>query len=226
MQGDGNYMWLENITINSGNSHGQGTGGCIDASNVTYKNVNLYGAYVSLYLVGPNFTWQGGVHGATGVTGGVRSCANNDGQPIWIEASAAGATIDGITFGAKPVNLNDSTCGADHTFHMENIRVQTANNVSIRNNVFLAGSDAGSGHIFITSSSGGTTVSGLRIEGNTFQPVEGTYAIQIHLNVSTYANWVIRNNRFDQGILDLGTYVNLSACGNTGQVPSSWKASC
>jgi hypothetical protein len=226
MQADGNYMWLENITINSGNGHGQGTGGCIDASNVTYRNVNLHGAYVSLYVVGPNFTWQGGVHGALGVTGGVRSCASGDGQPIWMESSATVATIDGITFGVKRINLNDSTCGPDHTFHMENVRLQRTNNVAILNNVFVAGSEAGSGQIFITSSSGGATISGLRIEGNIFWPVDGSYAIQIHANVSTYSNWVIRNNRFDQGILAPGTYVNLSACGNTGQVSSSWKASC
>jgi hypothetical protein len=216
MQADGNYMWLENVTINSGNGHGQGTGGCIDASNVTYKNVNLYGAYVSLYLVGPNFTWSGGQHGAPGVQGGTR--CTGDGEPVWIEDSANGATVENVTFNVKTV------CGS--AFHLENIRIQSADNVTIRGVRFVAGSDAGSGHVFITSGSAGTTVSGLRIEDTIFEPVDGSFAIQIHTNVATYANWVIRNNRFDQGILDQPRYSNLVACGNSGQVSSSWKAAC
>ena len=59
-----------------------------------------------------------------------------------------------------------------------------------------------------------------------FPPLVGSYAIQIHTNVTSYDRYVYRNNRFDQGILDPAPYVGLIACGSTGAVPTSWKAAC
>jgi chitodextrinase len=232
MQADGNYMWLENVTIDVGNGHGQGSGGCIDASNVTYQNVNLYGPYVSLYPVGQNFTWRGGKLGRDGTVGGLRSCANMDGQPIWIESSATGTTIDGVTINPQDADPTPTSCQPGNGFHLEDVRIQEAQNVSILNSRFVdssgvPGNGNGSGNIFITSSSTSTSAaSNFRLENTILERVNGSYAIQIHANVQRYNNWVIRGNRFDQPVLDGGTYVNASTCGNTGQVPASWQVGC
>jgi hypothetical protein len=215
MQITADFVWLENMRIDSGTAHGQGTGGCIEGANVTYRNVDLYGAFVALYPVGQNFTWNGGQHGAPGVTGG--PYALGDGEPVWIESSAHGATLDGITFNPKRIASG---------FHLENVRIQTANNVTLRNLRFLAGSDAGSGHVFITAASSGRTITGLRLESNIFEPVIGTYAIQTHTNVATGQSWVIRSNRFDQPVTMPASLPGLIACGNTGQVPVSWQSAC
>ena len=231
MCANANFMVLENMTIDTGSNHGQSSAAEINGQNVTFRNVNLYGPFASLYVRnGQNFTWQGGRLGRDGTVGGLRSCVNSDGQPIWIDA--AGATIDGVRINPQDADPVPRTCQPGNGFHFEDVRIQSAQNVTIANSVFVdssgvPGNGDGSGNIFITSASASTTAaSGLRLIDNVFERVKGSYAIQVHANVQRYNSWVVQRNRFDQPTLDQGTYVNLSACGNAGQVPDSWKVSC
>ena len=72
-------MTLQNVTLNSGNNHGQSSGSEVNGTNVTFRDVKLHGAFVSLYLVAPNFTWQRGSVGQDGTTGGARQTACDGG---------------------------------------------------------------------------------------------------------------------------------------------------
>jgi hypothetical protein len=113
--------------------------------------------------------------------------------------------------------------------HGETIRVQGGDDVVIRNNVFKAGSDAGSGNVFVTNTSDSDSNKAvrLRMEGNTLEPVIGSYAIQVVSTVNRIdvSAWTVRNNRFDQAPLFMGASPP-APCGNTGQVPTSWTATC
>jgi hypothetical protein len=156
---------------------------------------------VSLYVVGPRFTWAGGSFGDEAIRGGRRSPAcdggNGDGEPIWIEPTATGATIDGIRIAPQGADPTPRSC-SENGFHLEGIRVQGARDVTIRNVHFLPGSEAGSGHIFVTSTApSATAASGLTLEGNIFTPVTGIYALQVHANVTGCA-WRFTANTFMQ----------------------------
>ncbi len=231
MCANANFMVLENMTIDAGSNHGASSGAEINGQNVTFRNVNLYGPFVSLYVNnGQSFTWQGGRLGRDGTVGGLRSCSNADGQPIQIEAD--GATLDGIRINPQDADPTVRPCAPSNGFHLEDIRLQAASNVTISNTTFVdssgvPGNGDGSGNIFVTAASASTTAaSNLRLVSNVFERVKGSYAIQVHANVQRYNNWVIQGNRFDQPVLMPGTYVNLSTCGNTGEAAASWLVSC
>ena len=134
---------LSNMTIDAGSTHGQSSGSEIIGTNVTFDHVNLHGSFVSLYPRGQNFTWNVGSLGQDGVAGGQRSCNTGDGEPVWIESSAAGATLDGIRFNS--MSASGAACsGSVDGFHLEYVRVQATQNVTIRNSTFVA--DAGTGN--------------------------------------------------------------------------------
>jgi hypothetical protein len=153
--------------------------------------VTVYGPYASVYVVGSNFLWQRGQLGQDGATPGVRSCS--DGLPVWIESSGAGATLDGIRFNPADGDPTPGVCGSFNGVHIETIRIQSAQNVTVRNSFFVDGSGVsgngeGSGKIFITSASpSSTAAAGFRAENNVFQPTTGSYAIQVHSNVTNCA---------------------------------------
>ena len=137
-----NFLNLSNMTIDAGSTHGQSTGSEINGTNVTFDHVNLHGSFVSLYPRAQNFTWHIGSLGQDGVNGGQRSCNTGDGEPVWIESSAAGATLDGIRFNS--MSASGAACsGSVDGMHLEYVRVQEAQNVTISNSVFV--DDAGSG---------------------------------------------------------------------------------
>jgi chitodextrinase len=205
-----------NIDIDTGSAHGQYTAS-EPRGAITWRNVDVRGLYASIHVWNPGFRWYGG----SIIAPGTRTCSAFDGQPLWL--NAGDVVVDGVTFGA--FDSGSAGC-SDGNFHQEAIRVQCSHDVKIRNVTFTQGSDTGSGHIFVTCSSGGQTVSGLEISNSVFPPLVGTYAIQAHSNVATYSNWTIKNNRFDQPLLLPGNFSGLVACGNTGQVPSSWQVSC
>ena len=127
--------------------------------------------------------------------------AASDNEPLWINAD--GATVDGVAFGV----FDAGDCGASGPFHLEDIRIQGASDFTLLNSTFSAGSDAGSGHIFITTTSpSDSQPKRFRVENTIFPPVVGSYAIQIHTNVTSYDHYIYRNNRFDQPILDPAPY--------------------
>ena len=120
--------------------------------------------------------------------------------------------------------------GSVDGFHLEYVRVQSAQNVTISNSVFVpdagTGNGAGSGKIFITSSSSSSSAAnGLKLLGNTFGTVKGSYAIQTHANVQNANGWQIKNNSFAQPVMSPNLAAG-TACGNTGAVPSSWQTAC
>ena len=115
-------------------------------------------------------------------------------------------------------SLTDATCGADHTFHLENVRIQGAKNTTIRNSWFLKGSDAGSGHIFITTTSPqDTQPTGFRLENTVLEAVNGTYVLQQHSNVQSCATYVLAHNTFFQGFaFSCGITNGMQWIGNLG----------
>lgn len=217
LPGTASNVTFENLTVDTGPEHGWRHNE-ITAANVTWKNVDVKGQYATVWTnQAQNFKWLGGTF--FGPPDQTKGRVNpGDGEPLNLDGDVA--LIEGVTFG-KFV--------ADHAndFHLEDIRIEGSSDITIRNCTFTNGSDAGSGHIFITNFQPSTSVcKRITIEGCVFPPVIGTFAIQIHTNVQTYTDWQIKGNQFDQPILDPGNYVNLKACGNTGQVPASWKAAC
>jgi chitodextrinase len=214
----GSFMWLENVTIDSGSFGNQSASAKVSAGNVTFLNVDFWGDHPALTVDGAgSFTWRNGSHGKDGFIPPPVTCSMSIGQPTTI--AAPNVTFDNIRWNVKLMQVGAGPyCGADNTPHLENIRIESGGrNLAILNSRFVAGSDVGSGHIFSS-----TSPSGLRIENTIFEPVDGSYAIQTYNGSST--GWVFKNNRFDQpAIITAGTPI---ACGNTGQVPTSWTVSC
>jgi hypothetical protein len=198
------HLVLQHVTLDAAETHGQSSGAEVNGDAVTFRHVALEGAYVSLYVVGTRFTWHGGRLGADGSKGGQRSpvCdgGNGDGQPVLIEQSATGATLDGIRFNPQGSDQTPRSC-SENGFHLEAVRIEAARDVTIRNVHFMPGSEAGSGHVFVTSASpSDTAASGLVVENSSFAPVEGTYALQVNPNVTTCA-WTITGNTLMQPFL-------------------------
>jgi hypothetical protein len=214
----GNFMWLENVTIDSGSFGNQSASAKVRGGNITFLNVDLWGDHPALTVDGAgSFTWRNGSHGKDGFIPPPMTCSMSIGEPTTL--AAPNVTFDNIRFNVKKIQVGAGpTCGSDNTPHLENIRIESAGrDFSLLNSRFVAGSDAGSGHIFSS-----TSPPGLRVENTIFEPVNGSYAIQMYNTTST--GWVFRNNRFDQGaIIPPGTP---TVCGNTGIVPTSWTASC
>jgi hypothetical protein len=202
------FMTLENVTIDALNNQNVSSGSQINASNVTYHNVNIFGDYVSISIDGPNFTWQHGSHGQDGIDGKPRTCEFSAGEPVWI--FAANATLDDIRFNPKKIQPGgvNNYCGADVTPHLETIRTESgAINTTIKNSWFVAGSDAGSGHIFTS-----TGAPGLKLINNVFEPVNGSYSIQA---ASSACDWTVAYNTFEQGVV-LGCQSSSTWVGNLG----------
>jgi hypothetical protein len=211
------FMHLENATLDAQDTlniasaariwDGSECGGC-SAHHVKFKNVDLWGDYPNLYIQAPDFTWQGGSQGRDGVT--PPPLCGGGGEPIWIEASADRATIDGVRHNPK-VNgpFDPETCAP----HVETVRIQDApDGVVIKNNWFVAGSDAGSGHIFTGGGGGATNV---KIINNLFEPVIGSFGCQC----SNGAGWVMAYNTFLQAfsVGNTATWIgNLGVSDTTG----------
>lgn len=185
-------MTLENVTLNAGTNSGVSSGSQINASNVTYRKVNLYGDFVNITINSPYFTWKGGSHGQDGIDGGKRTCSMPAGEPVWVWAS--NVTIDGIRFNPKKIQANVAgpSCGTDNTPHIEMIRLESgATNFTLKNSWFLPGSDDGSGHIFTSVSAAGA-----KFINNVFEQVNGTYSIQA---ANSACDWTFAYNTFTQG---------------------------
>lgn len=210
---------LEHVTLDAGDLHGQSSGAEVNGDGVTFRDVVLAGPYVSLYVVGTGFTWQGGRLGAPGRRGGPRSPAcdggNGDGQPVLIEQSATGATLDGITIGPQGADPTPRSC-SENGFHLEAVRIEATQDVTIRDVRFLPGSQAGSGHVFVTSATPSDTAArGLVVENTTFAPVEGSYALQVHPNVQR-CGWTVTGNTLAQPFLLDCDPAGIVWTGNTG----------
>jgi hypothetical protein len=219
LPGNASNVTFENIDINTGSTHGQYNASEPRGANITWRRVDVSGNWASIHTwdSATNFRWLGGSLNAPGQ----RNCSEADGQPLWLGAD--NATIDGVSFGV----FDSGNCGSQGAFHMEAIRVQGASDIRVRNTTFSLNSDTGSGHIFVTTTSPtARQPRRLTVENTIFPRLVGSYAIQVHGNVNPIDGWVLRNNRFDQGVLNQAPFTNLTACGNSGAVPPSWEAPC
>jgi hypothetical protein len=184
--------------------------------------VSLYGPYVGLAIDGEHFLWQRGSLGEDGTVGGERRCDAFDSEPVNVNADYA--TLDGIRFNPQKAALGtDPSCGADNNFHLENVRVQGAAHFHLRNSWFLEGSDAGSGHVFITTTSPDDVQPiGFVAENNVWEPVNGSYALQAHSNVTDCGSYVIAYNLLYQGMaFQCASYDGMQWIGNLGPKSTS-----
>ena len=223
LHADGDFATVANLLIDIGGDRGgQDSGFGVEGDNVTFRDVRVHGAYASVSVRGASFLWQRGELGQSGVTPGVRDCS--DGEPMWIEASASGATIDGITFYPGDGDSTPGVCGSVNGVHIETIRIQETQDVTIRNCFFVDGSGVaengeGSGKIFITSTMPSATAgAGFRAENNVFQPVNGSYAIQVHSNVTSCA-WTLAYNTWYQPVSFACDDSSATWVGNLGVYP-------
>jgi hypothetical protein len=168
---------------------------------------------------GASFTWKGGSIGKDGTIGGLRICGQ-DGLPLQLESGATGAVIDGLRFNPQDGDPTPNSCSANGV-HLEEIRVQETQNVTIKNNYFVddsgvPGNGDGSGHIFVTSASpSSTAAAGLVLQNNVFERTSGTYAIQVHSNV-TNCGWTFAYNTFAQPVALQCNDTNMKWIGNLG----------
>jgi hypothetical protein len=186
------YLTLENMTLDTGPDESNSSSAARpDGAHVTFRDIDLRGDYPNMYITGAYFTWQRGSHGEDGVIPPPRRCDRSYGMPVWVVAPHV--TLDGIRFNPKRIESGAGPyCGADDTPHLENIRIETeGTDLVVERSWFVAGSDAGSGHIFTS-----TQPTGLVVRNNVFEPVNGTYAMQ----GSVGAGAVFAYNTFMQGI--------------------------
>jgi chitodextrinase len=206
---------FDNVDIDTGSTHGQYNGGEPKVAGIVWKNVNLSGDAPSIHVWSTDFRWSGGsvTHRK------MRLCGLDSGVPIWLNNDRA--TIENIVMNA--FREDDPAC-----MHGENIRVQGGDDITIRGVTFRGNVDAGSGQVFVTNTGTGDTsvARRLRLESNIFEPVIGSYAIQVIDRINT-DGYVIKGNRFDQPPLIMTSIASTALiCGNTGQVSGVWVAPC
>lgn len=188
----GDNFWLENVTLDSQTQMQIGSaarlwnfGECLpscNGDNATFVNVNSKGRLPAFKVEADGFEWHGGTRGETGYVMDPPLCSGG-GQPI--DLSGDNIVIDGVRF--NPVLIESGGCDP----HVENIRIEGAlNNITIKNNYFVAGSDVGSGHIYHPSPNSATNV---KIVNNYFGDTNGSYWCQCFNGTG----WVIAYNTFE-----------------------------
>jgi hypothetical protein len=168
------YLTIQDMTFDTGAGESNSSSAARpDGPHVTFRNVDFRGEFPNMYITGAYFAWRGGSHGADDVVPPPRRCDRSYGMPVWVVAP--NVTLDGIRFNPKTIEAGAGPyCGPDDTPHLENIRIESeGNNLTISRSWFVAGSDAGSGHIFTS-----TSPTGLTLQNNVFEPVNGTYFMQ------------------------------------------------
>jgi hypothetical protein len=194
----GNNMTFENLTIDSNANDGGTSAGRWDGTNVTMRNMAVTGQVPSLSIADPaeGFHWDGGVFGQSDIF--VRRWCG-DGLPSQVEADDAVIEdvywypqgTDGTPY--VPPCSQESSNG----FHMEYIRVQGADAITVRNNYFANGGEAGSGFIFFSDAA---SCCNHVIEGNYFGESGDPFtSMQAHANLGTCSNWTFRSNTFMYG---------------------------
>jgi hypothetical protein len=221
---DSNYVSVENLTAVT-DDPGPFGGVGIWGSNDRLMDVDIRGLQSddpdsgdfyagTIGINGPNFTYLRGQVGRTSSPYETTTCDNATVEPIWFMSGSAGGTIDGVTVGGYiPLDRartegGGDPCSGDPPPHVETVRLDDADNITIRNSYFnTTGGDHGSGHIFTRSDSDNLLVYNTRFAarccGNpTIAADEG----------NTASGWVIAYNTFDTSASD---GFNLPAGGDT-----------
>jgi hypothetical protein len=217
---DATHMTLENVTIDAGSNDGAAPGSLINADDVTYRNVDILGDWPDLYMGndaagggGNRFHWDGGTWGDASPP--PRNCSTPHGEIIW-DDGVTGVTIEGVTFNKQTTVVGAGPyCGSDNVPHLEFVRLEAnSDNFTLRNNVYMPGSEAGSGYIFVNN---GTT-DNVKIVGNYFADNDSpNYWIQAG---DSPCNWTIAYNTFSGND---GAYLGCNAItwiGNLGPANS------
>jgi hypothetical protein len=217
------YVTLCDLTIDVGTGHGAG-GWANTASHVALSEVRLHGLYVTVSVAGASdVVWSGGEVGVAGQTGGKRSCAGGDAEPVQI-ADSDHVTFEGIAFHPQDADTADSTCGTNG-FHLEMLRLD-ANTAffTLSRSTFDDGDHSGTSSVFITTPQSGTELPhDLTFMNNFFGTIDGsTGSFDVHSNVTTCQNFTFAYNTLTTGpgALQCATYDNVLYDGNLG-----WKAS-
>jgi hypothetical protein len=188
------HLTLAGVTVDSGEAHGTSIGAEVNGVDVTLRDVRFHGRFVSVYIRGGGFAWHGGSLGEDGTVGGKRQnpgeCGAGDGLPLQIE-SGGPALIERVRFNPQQPDLTPTSCSRDG-FHLETVRVEGTPDVTFRDNRFVDGGGAGSGHIFL---SGAGAAKGQRFEDNYFGKLRGSYAVQVSATVGT-CDWAWKGNTF------------------------------
>jgi chitodextrinase len=217
---DATHMTLEDVTIDAGSNDGAAPGSLINADDVTYRNVDILGDWPDLYLGndatgggGNRFHWDGGTWGDANPP--PRDCSTPHGEIIW-DDGVTGVTIEGVTFNKQTTAVGAGPyCGADNVPHLEFVRLEpNSDNFTLRNNVYMPGSEAGSGYIFVNNA----TTDNVKIIGNYFADNDSpNYWIQAG---DSPCNWTIAYNTFSGND---GAYLGCTAItwiGNLGPANS------
>lgn len=228
LETDGQYLTLQNVTVNAGNSHGSGGWG-VGASNITLKNVNLHGPYVSVSISGvSNIQWLGGELGQHGVVGGKRQvCSGGAGDPEPVQIGDADhILIEGVTFHPQDSDITPVPCSSNG-YHLEIIRLDGGTSFfTLRKSVFDPESKAngvvgtGTASIFITTPNAGTDLPhDLTFVNNFFgnaNAPSGTF--DIHENVTNCQNITVAYNTMlnGDGAWQCTTFNTLKFIGNVG----------
>lgn len=191
---EANHMTLEDVTINAGTNQNRAVGSLIVADDVTYRNVDVLGDFPDIYINdggngGNRFHWDGGTWGNPNPP--ARGCGANGfagGEPVWVDG-ADDVTIESVTFNKQTVLLTGA-CAPPNNGHLEFLRLEdNTDNFTLRNNIYMPGSDSGSGYIFMSVN----TNNNMKIIGNLFADNGGSTWAQ----VSNPCDWTIAYNTFD-----------------------------
>jgi hypothetical protein len=190
------HLSLEDVTLDSGAVSGPAS--CFrvpsDSPRVTVRNLDCHGDQPFVTVSAPDFRWHRGDIGEDDDGLPRIRCDAVGGEPLWLFEEADRAVIDGVVFRKRLIQETPTPgvggCAADGLPHLESIRIEDADDVVIRNSVFMPGSDAGSGHIFTSQAPDRLT-----LMNNRFGRLGGTYSIQAP---SAPGTWTIARNTFVQ----------------------------
>lgn len=157
----GDHTVVEDMTITTLNDHSSG-GGAVrsfaTASNITIRNVDIFGDQPTVYITGPFFTWDGGQMSDPNDVP-FRTCDDPQSQVVQIE-DTNDTTLNNVI--ANPWTTQEdvagANCGGDNTPHLEWLRVQGRNdNLTLNGVVFKDDAEWGSGMIFLSGSASSST---------------------------------------------------------------------
>ncbi len=222
LETNGDNLTLRHVSVDVGVEHAPG-GWNNGGNDVTLEDVALHGDYVSAFLSGSNVTWHGGELGASGTTGGKRSCNSGDAEPFFIQ-DADHVLIDGVTF--HPQDFDPTPCsGSSNGFHLEMVRIDANTSfISLQNSTFDDGDHSNTSSVFITNvNTDPGDPTNLTFQNNFFGSADNT-TFSIHGNVTdcstfTFAYNTFRNTPGDPTSNGCTTLTGMSWIGNLGPRP-------
>ncbi|MDA0180879.1 hypothetical protein OJ997_11290 [Solirubrobacter phytolaccae] len=194
---DADHLTLARVTLDSEDVSGLSS--CFrvpsGSTDVTVKDLKCHGDQPFVAVNAPGFKWLGGEIGEDDDGLPRTTCSEGGGEPLWLFDEADGAVIDGVVFRKRLIQQTPTPdlpgCGEnDGLPHLESIRLEDTDDVTVRNSVFKPGSDAGSGHLFSSK-----VPDRLTLIGNTFGRVRGSYSMQVP---AAPDNWTVLRNTFAQ----------------------------